>query len=65
MPVRPCPLCKKLTAWEDNPWKPFCSERCRTRDLAAWSEESYRIAAKPQEEQGEGWSEEDEEEPPL
>ena len=62
MAARPCPICRKPAPWEDNPFKPFCSERCRTKDLGAWSSESYRIAAKPEEEQGEGWTE-DEEEP--
>jgi len=26
-----------------NPWRPFCSERCRSIDLGAWSSEAYRI----------------------
>ncbi len=43
-------------AWEGNPHKPFCSERCRLLDLGAWSSEAYRIPAKPQEEEGESWS---------
>ena len=60
MAARPCPICRKPAPWEGNPFKPFCSERCRTRDLGAWSSESYRIAAKPDEEQGEGWTEEEE-----
>ncbi len=47
-------------AWEGNPFKPFCSDRCRIRDLGAWSSESYRIAAKPEEEEGESWSESEE-----
>ena len=56
MTLRPCPLCRKPTAWADNPWKPFCSERCRTRDLGAWASEDYRLEANPAEEQGEDWS---------
>lgn len=54
--MRPCPLCRTPVDWEKNPFKPFCSERCRTRDLAAWSSEGYRVPEKPDEEQGEGWS---------
>jgi endogenous inhibitor of DNA gyrase (YacG/DUF329 family) len=27
----------------DNPWRPFCSEHCKTMDLGAWASESYRI----------------------
>ena len=38
-----CPRCGKLTTWEDNDYRPFCSERCRLIDLGAWSQESYRI----------------------
>lgn len=61
MTLRPCPLCRKPTSWESNPFKPFCSERCQTQDLGAWSSESYRVPEKPQEEEGEGWSGEGEE----
>ena len=28
----------------ENPWRPFCSERCKQIDLGAWAAESYRIA---------------------
>jgi len=57
MLIRPCPICRKPTAWEGNAWKPFCSERCKIKDLGAWSSESYRVPEKPSEEDGEGWSE--------
>jgi uncharacterized protein len=40
----PCPVCKKKTRWEDNPFRPFCSERCRLIDLGRWAAEDYRIA---------------------
>ncbi|MBL0312396.1 MAG: DNA gyrase inhibitor YacG [Holophagaceae bacterium] len=56
--IRPCPYCRKPTAWEGNAWKPFCSERCRVRDLGAWSSESYRIPDKPEEGMGDGWNSE-------
>lgn len=26
-----------------NPYRPFCSERCKMIDLGAWATESYRI----------------------
>jgi hypothetical protein len=39
-----CPVCKKETAWKDNPFRPFCSERCRLIDLGKWAAEEYRIA---------------------
>jgi uncharacterized protein len=24
-------------------WRPFCSERCKTRDLASWADGTYRV----------------------
>jgi endogenous inhibitor of DNA gyrase (YacG/DUF329 family) len=39
-----CPICIKETAWDDNPFRPFCSERCRLVDLGKWASEDYRIA---------------------
>ncbi|HHN65648.1 MAG TPA: DNA gyrase inhibitor YacG [Nitrospirae bacterium] len=38
-----CPICKSITTWEENPWRPFCSERCRLIDLGAWASGEYRI----------------------
>ncbi len=38
-----CPICKKETQWEDNPFRPFCSERCSLIDLGKWASEKYRI----------------------
>jgi endogenous inhibitor of DNA gyrase (YacG/DUF329 family) len=29
--------------WEDNPNRPFCSERCRLLDLGAWASEDYAV----------------------
>jgi endogenous inhibitor of DNA gyrase (YacG/DUF329 family) len=45
-----CPFCKKTTTWEENPWRPFCSERCKLTDLGKWASEEYRIAAGNREE---------------
>jgi len=56
MSVRPCPVCRKPVAWETAKTRPFCSERCRTRDLGAWSAEAYRVPEEPDLEHGEGWS---------
>jgi endogenous inhibitor of DNA gyrase (YacG/DUF329 family) len=39
-----CPSCHKETTWEDNPSRPFCSERCRLIDLGRWATEEYRVA---------------------
>jgi endogenous inhibitor of DNA gyrase (YacG/DUF329 family) len=38
-----CPTCKKKTEWKNNPYRPFCSERCKLIDLGAWAGEEYRI----------------------
>lgn len=40
-----CPRCQKLTIWQNNPYRPFCSERCRLIDLGAWAAEDYKITA--------------------
>ncbi len=44
-----CPQCSKTTTWQDNPHRPFCSERCQLIDLGQWADESYRIAGASQE----------------
>ncbi|WP_141736534.1 DNA gyrase inhibitor YacG [Oligoflexus tunisiensis] len=42
-----CPCCGKGVRYDHtNPFRPFCSQRCKTMDVAAWAEESYRIPAK-------------------
>ncbi len=38
-----CPICGKESVWENNPFRPFCSERCRLLDLGKWASEHYRI----------------------
>jgi endogenous inhibitor of DNA gyrase (YacG/DUF329 family) len=38
-----CPTCRKETKWENNPHRPFCSDRCQLIDLGTWIEERYRI----------------------
>ncbi len=50
-----CPICKKEVAWDD-PFMPFCSERCKTIDLGHWASEKYVIStplprAEPEEEE--------------
>jgi endogenous inhibitor of DNA gyrase (YacG/DUF329 family) len=40
----PCPRCGKLAPFStENPWRPFCSERCKLIDLGNWATESYRL----------------------
>lgn len=43
-----CPICGKETDCLDgekpqNPYRPFCSQRCRYIDLGCWLEGSYRL----------------------
>lgn len=39
-----CPRCGSPTPWSrDNPYRPFCSERCKLIDLGQWATEGYRI----------------------
>lgn len=46
--ITPCPTCKKEIPYStDNPFRPFCSERCRLIDLGAWLEEDYTIPGPP------------------
>ena len=41
----PCPRCRGPAVYSaTNPWRPFCSERCRNADLGAWASENYRVA---------------------
>ena len=43
-----CPTCKGESVYSpDNPFRPFCSERCQSVDFGAWASESYRVEAKP------------------
>lgn len=48
MPLQvPCPICRRMSPWEGNAYRPFCSERCRMIDLGTWAGEGYRIAGDP------------------
>ena len=40
-----CPICKQPTDSDTVPEFPFCSERCRLRDLGNWAMEKYKVAA--------------------
>jgi endogenous inhibitor of DNA gyrase (YacG/DUF329 family) len=45
-----CPVCRKKTTWEENPWRPFCSERCKLIDFGKWVTEEYKVAETRKEE---------------
>jgi uncharacterized protein len=39
-----CPTCSKRVEWSpESKFRPFCSERCKTRDLGAWASGEYSI----------------------
>ncbi|AUX85461.1 MULTISPECIES: DNA gyrase inhibitor YacG [Acinetobacter] len=38
-----CPRCGKPSTWEGNPYRPFCSERCKLIDLGAWANDEYKL----------------------
>ena len=41
-----CPSCKQPTIFSpDNPFRPFCSQRCKLIDLGLWASEQYAIPA--------------------
>jgi hypothetical protein len=43
-----CPGCGAPTVFgPSNPFRPFCSERCRLIDLGEWAAESYRVPVHP------------------
>jgi endogenous inhibitor of DNA gyrase (YacG/DUF329 family) len=48
-----CPICRKETSFTNNPYRPFCSERCKMIDLGRWAGGEYRIPTeeKPPEEE--------------
>lgn len=39
-----CPRCGRVIRWEENPYRPFCSQRCKLIDLGKWIDEEYRLA---------------------
>lgn len=40
-----CPQCGALVEWgPQNPYRPFCSARCRQLDLGAWASDVYRVS---------------------
>ena len=39
-----CPACGGDSVYAPtNPFRPFCSERCKNLDLGAWASESFRV----------------------
>ncbi len=43
-----CPGCAGPSVYApSNPYRPFCSERCKNHDLGAWASEGYAVPAAP------------------
>jgi uncharacterized protein len=43
-----CPACGGNSVYAPtNPFRPFCSERCKNMDLGAWASEQFRVPEKP------------------
>ncbi|MEJ7929044.1 DNA gyrase inhibitor YacG [Ramlibacter sp. AN1015] len=39
-----CPHCRGDSLYAaSNPYRPFCSERCKNYDLGAWASEDFRV----------------------
>lgn len=44
-----CPTCQKSLEWSsDNPFRPFCCERCKLIDLGEWANQEHFIPGQPQ-----------------
>jgi endogenous inhibitor of DNA gyrase (YacG/DUF329 family) len=39
-----CPICKKEIVGGENPYRPFCGERCQLIDLDNWLSGRYQIS---------------------
>ena len=43
-----CPGCGGPSVYSTaNPFRPFCSVRCKNNDFGAWASEGYKVAAEP------------------
>ncbi|MES2883802.1 MAG: DNA gyrase inhibitor YacG [Pseudomonadota bacterium] len=50
-PMGRCPQCRKPSLIAPaNPWRPFCSERCKLMDLGDWMSGRFVIPAAPSDE---------------
>lgn len=42
---RPCPMCKSHLQTDE--YAPFCSARCRDKDLNRWFNDGYSVPGRP------------------
>lgn len=53
-----CPQCRKPSVLgAENPWRPFCSERCKLIDLGDWMSGRFAIPVEPEGDLDEGMPE--------
>lgn len=45
MPIVKCPNCGKETEYNNNEFRPFCSERCKLIDFGAWADGEFGLPA--------------------
>ena len=45
MTVVKCPSCGKKVEYQQNEFRPFCSERCQLLDFGAWANEEFSLPA--------------------
>jgi endogenous inhibitor of DNA gyrase (YacG/DUF329 family) len=39
-----CPTCRGDSVYaSSNPYRPFCSQRCKSNDFGAWASENFRL----------------------
>lgn len=44
-----CPTCEKPVDMANNPFRPFCCQRCQLVDLGRWLDEDFSIPLEGQE----------------
>ena len=44
-----CPTCGDQVKYDNNEYRPFCSERCKLLDFGAWADERYNLPAESNE----------------
>lgn len=57
--TKPCPICRKP---RQTDYSPFCSQRCKDRDLARWFGDGYAVPGRPasaEEIASDNWPEQD------
>ena len=43
-----CPGCRGPSVYApENPYRPFCSARCKNHDFGAWASEGYHVETNP------------------